>query len=117
MKLQTIMYWVTTGALCLIMLFSVGMYFTKTEMVKGFFEHFGYPTYLVIPLAVTKLTGVIAVLQNRIQWIKEWAYAGFFFNLVLASLAHAHVGDKPGASVVGLICLIGSYVLYKRMRK
>jgi hypothetical protein len=38
------------------------MYFTKTEMVKDFFESLGYPTYIVIPLAVAKTLGVIIIL-------------------------------------------------------
>ena len=111
-----IVYWISTIALCGIMLFSAQMYVRNTEMVKGFFESFSYPTYLVIPLAIAKILGVAAILYNNIKWIKEWAYAGFFFDLVLASLAHYYAGHTVGLSVITLVMLVISYGLGKKVR-
>ncbi|WP_271782570.1 DoxX family protein [Aquimarina algiphila] len=111
-----IVYWIATVALCAIMLYSAQMYFFKTEMIKGFFESFNYPTYIVIPLAVAKLLGIAAILTNRIKWIKEWAYAGFFFDLVLASLAHHYAGHGIGLSIYAIIILIISYTMGKKVR-
>jgi hypothetical protein len=54
------------------------MYFTNIEMIKGFFESFNYPTYIVIPLAVAKILGVIVLLWRPNKWLSEWGYAGFF---------------------------------------
>jgi len=111
-----IVYWIATVALCAIMLYSAQMYFFNTEMVKGFFESFNYPTYIVIPLAVAKLLGIAAILTNKIKWIKEWAYAGFFFDLVLASLAHSNAGHPIGLSVYAIVLLIISYIAGKKVR-
>ncbi|KZS39681.1 hypothetical protein AWE51_08500 [Aquimarina aggregata] len=111
-----IVYWIATVALCAIMLYSAQMYFFNTEMVKGFFESFNYPTYIVIPLAVAKLLGIAAILTNKIKWVKEWAYAGFFFDLVLANLAHANAGHPIGFSVYAIVLLIVSYVAGKKVR-
>ena len=111
-----IIYWIATVALCGIMLFSAQMYIFNTAMVKGFFESFSYPTYIVIPLAVAKILGVIAILTNKIHWIKEWAYAGFFFDLVLAILAHYYKGDSLGLSFIALILLGVSYGIGKKVR-
>jgi len=111
-----IIYWIATAAICGIMLFSAQMYFRNTEMVEGFFESLNYPTYIVIPLAVTKILGIIAILTNKIKWLKEWAYAGFFFDLVLASLAHYHAGHGIGLSVYGFLPLIVSYGIGKIVR-
>ena len=111
-----IAYWIFTIGLCILMLYSAQMYFFNTEMIKHFFESFGYPTYIVIPLAIAKVMGVIAILTNRITWIKEWAYAGFFFDLVLASAAHHYAGHGIGLSVYALIMLIFSYGIGKKIR-
>ncbi|WP_109302158.1 DoxX family protein [Aquimarina sp. AU474] len=111
-----IVYWVATVALCAIMLYSAQMYFFKTEMVKGFFESFNYPTYIVIPLAVAKILGIAAILTNKIKWLKEWAYAGFFFDLILASLAHHYAGHGVGLSVYAIIILGISYGVGKKVR-
>ncbi len=77
MKVYKIIYWAATIFLCLLMLYSSSMYFTKTEMVKDFFESLGYPTYIVIPLAVAKTLGVIIILWRKSIWLTEWAYQGF----------------------------------------
>lgn len=111
-----IVYWITTIALCCIMLFSAQMYIRNTEMIEGFFKSFQYPTYLVIPLAIVKILGVIAILTNKISWIKEWAYAGFFFDLVLASLAHYYAGHAIGLSIYALVILGISYSIGKKVR-
>jgi len=117
MKTQKIIYWIATGILCAIMLYSASMYFTKTEMIKGFFEGFNYPTYIVIPLAIAKILGVLTILSNKVKWLKEWAYAGFFFDVVLAFTAHM-VAEDGGAmfSIVAFFALVISYALGKKVR-
>lgn len=77
-NLVKIGYWVATGIMCAIFIFSATMYFTKYEMVKGFFEELGYPSYLVLPLAIAKILAVVAIISNKSKILKEWAYAGFF---------------------------------------
>ena len=62
-------------------------------MVKGFFQLLGYPTYLIYPLAIVKILGVVAILSNKSKLLKEWAYAGFFFDVILAASAHFHAND------------------------
>ncbi|MDY8135168.1 DoxX family protein [Aquimarina sp. 2201CG5-10] len=111
-----IVYWIATAALCAIMLYSAQMYFRNTEMVEGFFESFNYPKYIVIPLAVAKVLAVIAILTNKIKWIKEWAYAGIFFDLVLASMAHQYAGHPIGMSVYAILILAISYATGKKVR-
>ena len=117
MRTKQIVYWVTTVILCGIMLYSASMYFTNTEMVKGFFENFNFPTYLVIPLAILKVLGVAMILWRQSKWLTEWAYAGLFFNLILATLAHKYAGDGIiGFSLFALIALFPSYFLGKYIR-
>lgn len=117
MKIKTILYWTSTILLCGLMLYSAQMYFRNTEMVKGFFESFNYPTYIVIPLAVLKVLGIIMILWRRSAWLTEWAYAGFFFDLILATAAHHVAGHGIiGFSFYGLVFIFPSYFLGKQIR-
>ena len=116
MKTQKIIYWIATAILCAIMLYSAFMYLTKTEMVRGFFESFNYPRYIVIPLAIAKILAVLSILSNRITWLKEWAFAGIFFDLILASVAHHYAGHGIGLSVYAIVALFTSYFLGKKVR-
>ena len=111
-----IIYWIATLLLSGIMLFSAQMYFRKTEMVEGVFRSFHYPDYLVIPLAILKITGVAVILINKIKWLKEWAYAGIFLDLVLASVAHHKAAHPIGLSVYALVIFVVSYVTGKKVR-
>lgn len=116
MNLQKIVYWIATIGICGIMIFSAQMYFRNTEMVEGFFEHFNYPTYIVIPLAVVKVLGVAMLLWRGIPWLTEWAYAGIFFDVVLAAMAHYYAGDDITFTLVALVLLILSYFFGKEVR-
>jgi small basic protein len=114
---KKILFWLSTALLTLIMLFSVYNYFFNTEAIKGFFEHFNYPTYLVYPLAIAKLLGLITIWGNFSKSLKEWAYAGFFFNTVLAFFAH-YITDGTGVlfSSVAVCCVLISYFTGKEVR-
>lgn len=117
MKVYKAIYWISTILLCVLFLYSAQMYITKTEMVKGFFESFGYPTYLVIPLATIKILGVVMILWRKNSWLTEWAYAGFFFDMVLATTAHYNADQGIiGLSAYGIILLFISYSLGKKVR-
>lgn len=116
MDKEKILYWIATGLMCAIFCFSASMYFTKTEMVRGFFESLNYPTYLVIPLAIAKLLGVIAVLTRFSRVLTEWAYAGFFLDAVLAFTAH-WVAQDGGyiMSLVAIVATLASRFMYGRL--
>lgn len=117
-KYFKIAYWVCTVLFCAIMLYSAKMYFNHYEMVKGFFETLGYPTYLIYPLAILKIIGVITILSNFNKTLREWAYAAFFFEVVLAFFAHYMVQDgAQGTAGVAMILLLISYALGKKTGK
>ena len=70
----------------------------------------GYPVYIASILGVWKLLGVLAIGTagiHRMPRLREWAYAGFFFDLSGAILSHAAAGDTlasslPAAALLGL---------------
>ncbi len=117
MNIQKILYWLATGVLTAIMCFSVFNYFANYELMSGYFEHFQYPVYLVYPLAIAKVLGLIAVWGNFSKWLKEWAYAGFFFDTVLAFFAH-YITDGNGYlfALIALSATLISYFTGKQVR-
>jgi len=118
MKRDKIVYYGSTGLLTLLMLFSAGMYIFNNEAVQEMFTNFGYPTYIIYPLAVAKLLGVFAIWNPKFNTLKEWAYAGFFFDFVLAFFAHKMIndGEEMGA-IMALVLLTVSYLFSKRIKK
>jgi hypothetical protein len=54
----------------------------------------GYPLYLMTILGTWKMLGSITLLAPRFPRLKEWAYAGIFFNMTGAAISHAVVGDE-----------------------
>jgi uncharacterized membrane protein YphA (DoxX/SURF4 family) len=60
------------------------------EMVVG---DLGYPEYFLVILGAWKLLGGVALLAPRFPRLKEWAYAGAFFNYTGAVVSHLAVGD------------------------
>ncbi len=97
------------------MAFSATMYFAKTEMVRGFFTQLEHPTYIVIPLAIAKILGIVAILYRKNAWLKEWAYAGFFFDGVLAASAHLNAHD--GGQILSLLMVGATLVSYFMEKK
>jgi uncharacterized membrane protein len=118
MNKQKITYLVSTGLMSALMLMSAGMYIFNNEAIQGAFTSLGYPTYLIYPLAIAKILGLLAIWVDKSKALKEWAYAGFFFDFVLALAAHLAVSDGEfGPAVVALILLPISYSTWKMTSK
>lgn len=111
MKTKKIIYWAATGLLSAMLLMSAGMYIFNNEMIQQMFISFGYPTYLIYPLAVLKISAVVVLLTQKNSKIKEWAYAGLFFDFVLAFFAHIMIGDgEQVGAILAIILLTVSYI-------
>lgn len=112
-----IVYWIFTGLLCLMMLGSAGMYIFNHAEVAKIFTSLNYPTYIVYPLATAKILGVIAILTKFSKTLKEWAYAGFFFDFLLAASAHYFANESPMLAIIALVLLLVSYALDRKLFK
>lgn len=116
MKTNKIIYWISTGLLSALAIMSAGMYIINYEGVSEIFTHLGFPTFLIYPLAGAKILGVAAILTRKNKTLMEWAYAGFFFDFLLAIGAHLNVSDgEQGGAIMALALLILSYIFNKRM--
>jgi len=71
----------------------IGNSIFNDEMFSKRFAALGYPTYIIFPLAIAQILGLIAICYNKAGTLKEWAYAGLFFDFILAMLAEMHAVD------------------------
>lgn len=95
LKKLTILYWVFTSVFAALMIFSaVGGLQPSESAIKIMHDGLGYPVYFIQFLSVAKLLGVIAILVPRFVRIKEWAYAGLFFDLAGALYSGAASAGK-----------------------
>ena len=116
MNKTKILYWTSTGLLSALLLMSAGMYLFNNAEVSKLFTSFGYPLYIIYPLAAAKIAAVAVLLSQKQSTIKEWAYSALFFEFILAFFAHYMVsdGDQMGA-VIALILLIASYISGRKL--
>jgi uncharacterized membrane protein YphA (DoxX/SURF4 family) len=77
----------------------------RTEQAVTTLSHLGYPAYFAIILGTGNLLGAIVTVIPRFPRLKEWAYAGFFFNLTAAAFSRAAVGDSTADVVAPLVFL------------
>lgn len=118
MKKFKLIFYISTVLLSLLMMFSAGMYIFNNEAVNGMFQNFGYPTYIVYPLAIAKLLGIITLWIPKWKTLQEWAYAGFFFDFVLAFFAHYMIGDgEQSGAIMALVLLAVSYLSRRKVQE
>ena len=118
MKKDKIFYWTAT---IFIALFEGVMpaLTSQTEMAKTGISHLGYPAYFGNALVVFKVLGVLALIIPQVpKRIKEWAYAGFLFDFLFASISHAAVDGFGGEAIFPLVVLAVlavSYIYYHKL--
>jgi len=95
-KATTIVYWLVTAFFCLQIGFTAYAQLRLPQVAEAF-THLGFPAYFRVELSCAKLLGVVLLLARVPARLKEWAYAGFAFNLASALIAHISVGDGPEA--------------------
>ena len=119
MKKTNIFYWVFTGLFSAMMLGSaIPDIMSSPIAIQGMHRELGYPLYFIPFIGVAKVLGVLAILLPISSKIKEWAYAGLFFDLIGACFSIMAIGKPDWMFMFLPIFLgIGSYVFYhKKLR-
>jgi hypothetical protein len=93
MKKVNVLYWVFTGLFAAAMLFSaIGNIMVDEGSVQLITDILHFPKYMIPFLGVAKTLGVIGILIPQLpRWMKEWSYAGLFFDLTGAMYAFISV--------------------------
>jgi hypothetical protein len=120
MNPKSAIYWGATVLFCLALGAGGAADLALTEDMAQAMDHLGYPAYFARILGAWKLLGVVALLAPGFGRLKEWAYAGFVFNLTGAAASHLFVGDGVGGALppaVLLTLLAASWALAPASRR
>ena len=118
MKAKSIIYWTMT----ILVAFPIGSGGVSQIMQylanpHGVVPVLGYPTYFFAILGFWKVLGAIAILAPGFPLLKEWAYAGIFFDLTGAAASCASVGGYGAygfhviAPLIITVFLVASWAL------
>ena len=80
-KLNSI-YWIVTVLFAVFMIFTAIPDIVRQPEAMQFIQALGYPDYFIPFIGVAKVLGAIAILLPWFPRLKEWAYAGLFFDLI-----------------------------------
>jgi DoxX-like family len=116
-KRATIVYWICIGLL--LPALGIGSLFdliSQPDNVKVV-TLLGYPAYLVPFLGAARLLGLFAIVVPGFPRIKEWAYAGLAFDIILAIYSILSTGHTVLTALIPalvLVVLMGTYVAHHR---
>jgi uncharacterized membrane protein YphA (DoxX/SURF4 family) len=102
---RTVAFWVVTILGPASFVIGGYLHLIRDPQVMATLAHLGYPPYFATILGTWKLLGAIAIVVPGLPRLKEWAYAGFFFDLTGAAATRAFVGDGIGEVVAPLVFL------------
>jgi hypothetical protein len=118
MKTTKILYWTFTGLFAFMMFGSaIPDIFSQPIAVEGMHKNLGYPLYFIPFIGIAKALGVIAILVPGFPRIREWAYAGLFFDLIGATYSIIAVGTPVAIlmqMILPLALAILSYFFYRK---
>ncbi len=118
-KTINVLYWVFTILFAALMIFSsYGSILVNEDARKLIHEQLGYPEYFIPFTGWAKLIGSIIILIPGLKTVKEWAYAGLFFDLaavVYSSIALAGTVDPMLLfMLVWIVPGVLSYIFWKK---
>ncbi|HZJ36914.1 MAG TPA: DoxX family protein [Gillisia sp.] len=117
-KTNKIVFWTTT-IIIFIMEGLIPAFTSQTELAKEGIKHLGYPEYFGNALVVFKVLGALILIIPQVpKRIKEWAYAGFAFDFIFASISHFAIDGMDFQSFFPLIflgILIASYYSFHKL--
>jgi hypothetical protein len=102
-RTRVVTYWLCTGVVSFELAAGSLWDLLRIEYVRAMLAHLGYPSYLLLILGVWRIPGALALLSPRFARVKEWAYAGTFFDFTGAAASHLLAGDGAGSWAVPLL--------------
>ena len=122
-KATNLIYWVSTIIFAALMIFSAaGGLQPSPQAIQIIHDGLGYPIYFIQFISIAKLLGAIIILIPGLRSIKEWAYAGLFFDL--AGAVYSGVASTGKFDLMMLTMLIwivpgilSYYFWHKKIRR
>ena len=123
-KTVSITYWIATIIFAALMLFSsAGGLQPSQQAIQILHDGLGYPVYFIQFISFAKLFGVIAILiQGLNKTVKEWAYAGLFFDLAGAMYSGIASAGKLDPMVLTIFAwiipgIVSYYFWHKKIQQ
>ena len=123
-RVRAIAYWICTAATAFFFVSGGLAYALAVPDVADGVLQLGFPLYFVRLLGVWKVLGGLAIVAPGLPRLKEWAYAGIFFDLTAASVASATMGAAIGAQwwhawapLMVAAIMVGSWALRPTSRR
>lgn len=108
-----IVYWTFTLLFLVPQVWSATQMLSRAPRMTETITGLGYPLYVMTLLGVAKLLGAAAILLfDRWPSIKEWAYAGFVFDVIGATVSHLAHGDSAVIVSVPILFLCAQLISY-----
>lgn len=118
MKKINIAYWIITGIFAAFMMSTaIPDILSSPDAVDFISKKLGYPGYFLPFIGYAKALGAIALVIPGYPRIKEWAYAGLFFDLFGAAYSNIAIGGFEAGTLFMLVFfafLFASYFLYHK---
>jgi len=105
-RIRTIIYWIFTVLLVFELVAGSVWNLQQIEWIRVQLDHLGYPLYLARILGVWLIAGAAAIIAPGFPRLKEWAYAGCFFQFSGAVASHLLAGDAVEVWLAPLVFLI-----------
>lgn len=118
-KLRLI-YWIVTPVFLLLQGWATSQYLMEAPRMTATITDLGYPVYFMKMLGVAKVLGIVAIATGFSRRLKEWAYAGFTFDVCAAIVSHLSVGDSLAVALVPVAFLalqLISYFTWSQLRQ
>ncbi len=118
MNTRNVAYWAVTGLVAAAFAMGGAMDLAHGPQVMEGMTKLGYPLYFATILGTWKVLGALAIVLPRFPRLKEWAYAGMFFDLTGAAISHlaVHETNKVAAPLVLLALVTASWALRSGQR-
>ncbi|MVT09036.1 DoxX family protein [Chitinophaga tropicalis] len=117
-KTAKIVYW--TGAVLTSLWFGTSgiCELTANPLVWDITLKLGYPAHFIYILGVFKLSGVLVLLTpNRLLRLKEWVFAGIFFDILFAFFSKLSVLGFPATidAIIAFTMVTVTYTMYRKL--
>ena len=95
---------ISHGLFCALFIGSVVFGLADLDASYSEYIHLGFSTWSFHVLTVAKVLGVIAITSNRSRTLKDFAFAGFLFDLLLALIGHLVIPEAK--ALLPAVCLV-----------
>src|SRR5258705_6469333 len=123
-KTTNVIYWISTIVFAALMIFSAsGGIQPSQDAIKLMHDGLGYPVYFIQFISIAKLIGSIVILIPGLnRSIKEWAYAGLFFDLAGATYSGIASSGTFDPRILGMLIwilpgIISYYCWHKKTKE